>query len=85
MKKRKGKEARCSGFIPVIPALRTLRQEDCFEFRVSLACIMRPYLKRKYTYTYNSVCLQHLKPSDGTYMGPQKHSSVPSVTKGMQD
>jgi hypothetical protein len=47
MKKRKGKEARCSGFIPVIPALRTLRQEDCFEFRVSLACIMRPYLKRK--------------------------------------
>lgn len=32
---------------PIIPVLRRLRWEDCFEFKVSLACTMRPYLKRK--------------------------------------
>lgn len=53
---------------------------------------IRPYLKRKYTYRYNSVCLHHLKPPDGTHMetehcitGSQKYPSVLSVMKGVQD
>jgi hypothetical protein len=32
--------------MPVIPALRTLRQED-LEFKVTLSYLVRPYLKKK--------------------------------------
>lgn len=35
-------KARFNSFMSVVKALEKLRQEDCFEFKVSLGYVMRP-------------------------------------------